>query len=282
VHGNSSSRHRRKSSVGPGTAALSLGLCLCAGQLIASSPATAATATTVTPVIATPVTASAVTASAATVKVTPKLSASASTRKLKWGSTLKVTSKVIDPATGKVAKGTVRLQGWSNGAWRNLDTGTVKTSAVTLTAKPKSTIWVRTLFTGAGYNQKVTTKVKVKVVASGAKVLAEAKKHKGSLYKYGSAGPKRFDCSGFTKYVYKKAAGKSLPHKANSQQKYGKSVAKSNKKIGDLIIFRNGSYGYHAGIYAGNGYVYDSPHTGARVGKHKIWNKNYVVRRLVA
>ena len=26
--------------------------------------------------------------------------------------------------------------------------------------------------------------------------------------------------------------------------------------------------------------MYDSPHTGARVGKHKIWSSNYVVRRL--
>ncbi|GAA1627967.1 C40 family peptidase [Actinoplanes couchii] len=258
---------------GPGTVALSLGLCLCAGQLVAASPASAATApTAVTPVAAT----------TAAVKVTPSLASTTSTRKLKWGSTLKVTAKVIDPATGKVAKGTVRLQGYSNGAWRNLDTDTVKTGAVTLTAKPKSTLWVRTIFTGSGYNQKVTTKVKVKVVASGAKVLAEAKKHKGALYKYGASGPKRFDCSGFTKYVYKKTTGKSLPHKANSQQKYGKSVAKSKKQVGDLIIFRNGSYGYHAGIYAGNGYIYDSPHTGARVGKHKIWNSNYVVRRLVA
>ena len=48
-------------------------------------------------------------------------------------------------------------------------------------------------------------------------------------------------------YVYQKAAGRKLPHKANSQQKYGKAVSKSSKKPGDLIIFRSGSYGYHAG-----------------------------------
>ena len=55
---------------------------------------------------------------------------------------------------------------------------------------------------------------------------------------------------------------------------------KSAKKPGDLIVFRSGSYGYHAGIYAGNGYMYDSPHTGARVGKHKMYGSNYVVRRI--
>ena len=59
-------------------------------------------------------------------------------------------------------------------------------------------------------------------------------------------------------------------------------MSKEPREVGDLIVFRSGSYGYHAGIYAGGGYMYDSPHTGARVGKHKIYGSNYVVRRLVA
>ncbi|WP_229073742.1 C40 family peptidase [Actinoplanes sp. DH11] len=268
-----SSRHRRRTSRGAGTVALSLGLCLCAGQLVTASPAAAASTTPVVKV-----------ASAAAATIKPKLSAKASTRSLKWGSTLKVTVKVIDPRTGKIAKGTVRLQGLVGGKWKTWDTEKVRNQngTVTLKAAPKNTYYVRTIFNGSGFNQVTTAKTKITVKASGAKILAEAKKHKGALYKYGASGPKRFDCSGYTKYVYKKAAGKKLPHKANSQQKYGKKVAKSNKKVGDLIVFRNGSYGYHAGIYAGNGYIYDSPHSGARVGKHKIWSNNYVVRRLVA
>jgi len=128
----------------------------------------------------------------------------------------------------------------------------------------------------------VSHQSKIYVKSGGAKILAEAKKHTGALYKFAAAGPTRFDCSGFTQYVYKKAAGKNLPHKADGQQKYGKAVSKSNKQVGDLIVFRSGSYGYHAGIYAGGGYMYDSLHTGARVGKHKIYGSNYVVRRLVA
>ena len=268
MHENSSSRARR--TVGTGTVALSLGLCLCAGQLVAASPAVAATTTPVT-------------AAAATVKkVTPKLTVKASSRSIKSGSTVKMTAKVINPKTGKVAKGTIKLQGWSKGAWRTWDTAAVRTSTVVLSAKPKASAYTRTVFTGSGYNRKTTNKLRITVRTSGAAILAEAKKHKGALYLFGAAGPKRFDCSGFTKYVYKKAAGKSLPHKANSQQRYGKAVSKGSKQIGDLIVFRNGSYGYHAGIYAGGGYIYDSPHSGARVGKHKIWNSNYVVRRLVA
>jgi len=256
---------------GATTAALSLGFCLCAGQLMASSPASAATTTTQTPVTA---------EAAALAKA--NMTYRVNTLNVAWGSTVKVTAKVIDPRTGKIAKGTVRLQGYRNGKWQNLDTATSKAGTVTLTTKPKTAVYIRTVFTGSGYSQFTSIRKRVAVKASGAKVLAEAKTHTGALYKFAAAGPKRFDCSGFTKYVYKKAAGKSLPHKANSQQKYGKAVSKSNKKVGDLIVFRSGSYGYHAGIYAGGGYMYDSPHTGARVGKHKIYGSNYVVRRLVA
>jgi cell wall-associated NlpC family hydrolase len=45
-------------------------------------------------------------------------------------------------------------------------------------------------------------------------------------------------------------------------------------------VIRSGSYGTHVGIYAGGGYMYDAPRPGVRVGKHKIWSTNYVVRRL--
>jgi cell wall-associated NlpC family hydrolase len=223
------------------------------------------------------------TAVAAAGKVTVKMANTTSRRTIPWGSSVRVTAKVIDPSTGKAAtRGTVRLHVWSKGAWRVRGSAAVRKGTAVLSAKPGTTTWVRTEFSGSGYKVVRTAKIKITVRASGASVLAEAKRHTGALYKFAASGPKRFDCSGYTKYVYKKAAGKNLPHKANSQQKYGKAVSKSRKQVGDLIVFRNGSYGYHAGIYAGNGYIYDSPRAGKRVGKHKMWSNNYVVRRLVA
>ncbi|WP_051167399.1 C40 family peptidase [Actinoplanes sp. N902-109] len=261
-------------SVGTGTAALSLGLCLCAGQLIATPAASAA------PVVAVK--------AAAAAKVTPKVTNSA-TRTITKGKSVKVTAKVVNPKTGKVVtKGSVRLQALRHGKWYTWTAHSVSSNGtVALTAKPGVTTWFRTQYTGYGtFGYGTSAGIKITVskpkVATGTKILNEAKKHTGALYKYGASGPSRFDCSGYTKYVYKKAVGKSLPHKANSQQKYGKAVSKGNKKVGDLIIMRSGSYGYHAGIYAGGGYMYDSPHSGARVGKHKIWSSNYVVRRLAA
>ena len=181
-----------------------------------------------------------------------------------------------------VTSGKVRLQAYRSGKWQNWQTKNVgKTGTVTMYTVPHVSGYFRTTYLANGsYTASTAKQVYVRVKHSGAQVLAEAKAHKGALYKFAAAGPTRFDCSGFTKYVYKKAAGKTLPHKANSQQHYGKAVSKGSKKVGDLIIFRSGSYGYHAAIYAGSGYMYDSPHTGARVGKHKIYGSNYVVRRM--
>jgi len=274
VHGLlSSGRHRRASSVGTGKLALKLGLCVCAGQLIAG-PAFATAANAATPVVK----------AAAASTVTPKVTESVNTHSIKWGSSVKVTSKVVNPATGKaVSGGYVRLQAWRNHAWRTWQTKKLaKSGKVTFTSSPHVTGTYRTLFTGTStVKSKASNQIKVTVKHSGAQILAEAKRHKGALYKYAAAGPKRFDCSGYTMYVLRKAAGKKLPHKANSQQHYGRAVSKSKKQIGDLIVFRSGSHGYHAAIYAGGGYMWDSPHSGARVGKHKIFSGNYVVRRMV-
>jgi cell wall-associated NlpC family hydrolase len=272
VHGHSSGRHRRASAAGPGKLALKLGLCLCAGQLIAGPVLASAAEATPMPV----------SANAATTKA--KVSESVNHRTIKYGSAVKVTAKVINPKTGSVVtSGKVRLQAWRNHAWRTWQTKSVgKSGSVVFYSHPHITGSYRSLFTGGGgVTSAASGSIKVAVASSGGKVLAEAKRHIGALYKYGAAGPKRFDCSGYTLYVYKKAAGKKLPHKANSQQRYGKAVSKSKKRVGDLIIFRSGSYGYHAAIYAGGGYMYDAPHSGARVGKHKIYSGSYVVRRLV-
>jgi cell wall-associated NlpC family hydrolase len=133
--------------------------------------------------------------------------------------------------------------------------------------------------TGITIKAAASQAAKSKVAAN--RVMTEAAKHKGKKYKFGASGPKRFDCSGYTMYVYKKAAGKKLPHKAHLQQRYGKAVAKCKARAGDLIVIRTGTKGTHAGIYAGGGKMWAAPRTGKTVTKQKIWSKNYVVRRLV-
>jgi cell wall-associated NlpC family hydrolase len=236
-----------------------------------------------TPASAAPANAAVVTAAAAAA-VTPKINSSVSTSKLAYGKKVRIKVTLRDPKTGKaVSKGVVRFQALRKNKWVTWANKTVPASGnLSYDAKPLISGYFRTYYAGtAGLKSAAGKKMKVNVVNSGDKIVAEAKRHVGALYKYGASGPKRFDCSGFTKYVYKKAAGRKLPHKANSQQKYGKGIAKSKKKVGDLIIIRSGSYGYHAGIYAGGGKFYDSPRSGKRVSKRKIFSSSYVVRRLV-
>lgn len=95
--------------------------------------------------------------------------------------------------------------------------------------------------------------------ATGADVIRVARNQLGEPYVYGANGPSSFDCSGFTQYVYKQAAGISLPHNAAMQSKEGRSVSRSELKPGDLIFGNAGGSGVqHVGIYEiynGKGYM---------------------------
>jgi len=100
-------------------------------------------------------------------------------------------------------------------------------------------------------------------------------KHKGDKYQYGATGPHRFDCSGLTQYVYKHVKnGKKLARTAANQYRHSHHVSWKHRKIGDLVFFHSGSSAssvYHVGIYAGKGYIWHAPHTGAKVRKEKLW-----------
>ncbi|MBA1421141.1 MAG: LysM peptidoglycan-binding domain-containing protein [Epsilonproteobacteria bacterium] len=94
-------------------------------------------------------------------------------------------------------------------------------------------------------------------ISKSSKIISLAKKKLGRRYVWGATGEKNtFDCSGFTKYVYKKN-GIKLPRRAIAQSKYGKYVPRKNLKKGDLIFFDTSKHrkGYvnHVGIYLGNG-----------------------------
>ncbi|WP_455539077.1 C40 family peptidase [Terrisporobacter sp.] len=87
-----------------------------------------------------------------------------------------------------------------------------------------------------------------------ARIESFAKKQLGKRYVWGSSGPSSFDCSGFTSYVIKKTAGKTIPRTSISQGQYGKYVSRSKLKKGDLVFFATTGKGRisHAGIYLGN------------------------------
>ena len=114
-----------------------------------------------------------------------------------------------------------------------------------------------------------------------AKVLRVARNQHGDPYQYGAAGPGRFDCSGLVMFVFRKALGKSLPHYAQAQWQKSSHIRRSQLRPGDLVFQVSGGYASHVGIYAGNGYMWDAPHSGARVHKHKMYNTHWRYGRLI-
>jgi hypothetical protein len=102
-------------------------------------------------------------------------------------------------------------------------------------------------------------------------VVAVAMQYLGVPYTWGGASPKAgFDCSGLVKYVFAQL-GLSLPHYTAAQWYSPGAVWVPPERLqpGDLVFF-TGSDGTreapgHVGIYVGDGYLIDAPHTGSFV-----------------
>ena len=103
----------------------------------------------------------------------------------------------------------------------------------------------------------------------------------GCPYVWGAEGPNSFDCSGFTSYVFRNAAGVSLPRTSSAQSGYGRTVSKSNLQPGDLVFFNTSGKGVsHVGIYVGGGNMIHSPSSGKTVSVTSI-NSSYYSARFV-
>ena len=104
----------------------------------------------------------------------------------------------------------------------------------------------------------------------------------GSPYVWGAEGPNSFDCSGFTSYIFRNAAGVSLPRTSSAQSGYGITVSKSNLQAGDLVFFNTSGKGVsHVGIYVGGGKMIHSPSSGKTVVKVSNINSSYYSSRFV-
>ena len=67
-------------------------------------------------------------------------------------------------------------------------------------------------------------------------ILETARVFLGVKYIWAANGPSAFDCSGFTKYVFKKS-GISLPRYSGHQANMGKKIKFSQMQKGDLVFF---------------------------------------------
>jgi len=95
--------------------------------------------------------------------------------------------------------------------------------------------------------------------ALGDEIVAYSKLFLGRPYVWGANGPNSFDCSGFTRYVYRHF-GISIPRVAADQQDTGRAVSYDNLRPGDLVFFKDPAT--HVGIYVGGGKYIHAPQTG--------------------
>jgi cell wall-associated NlpC family hydrolase len=107
------------------------------------------------------------------------------------------------------------------------------------------------------------------------RALQLAAAQRGKPYIYGASGPRAFDCSGLTQYVFSRL-GKRLP-RTTYQQYAATKIPRSQLRPGDLIFTTDLS---HVGIYAGYGSMWNAPHTGARVRLQRVWMHSYLVGRV--
>lgn len=85
-------------------------------------------------------------------------------------------------------------------------------------------------------------------------------------YVWGGETPSTgFDCSGLVSYVFKNAAGISLPHSSVEQEMYTQKKSVSQAQPGDLLFWGTPGASYHVAIYIGNNQYIAAPKPGLNV-----------------
>lgn len=100
-----------------------------------------------------------------------------------------------------------------------------------------------------------------------------AQKKLGDRYVYGAVGPHYFDCSGFTRYIYKYGSHITLPRTAQAQYNNYQHISRKERQKGDLVFFGNSKHSIsHVGMYVGRGKMIDAQNRGVIVEHiHAPW-----------
>jgi cell wall-associated NlpC family hydrolase len=244
------------------------GLCLLLSTLVATSLAA------LSPAVANA-------AAAGPVATTTTLHASQT--KANYGSATTLSVAVRRAADASPVNGTVRFyrRATTSQPWSYATSVSTSSGIARLSYKTFATYQWHAAYAGVtGYSASGSSNVTVYVVSTfGTKVVQEAARHAGAPYQWGATGPTRFDCSGYTRYVFSRF-GKTLPHNSAQQYSTVHHISKSSMRVGDLLFFYSSSGIHHVGIYAGNGYMWHEPKSGDVVRKARIYSSSYYVGRV--
>ena len=111
-----------------------------------------------------------------------------------------------------------------------------------------------------------------------------AKSFLGTPYVWGATGPRTFDCSGFTQWVYRDA-GINIPRVSREQAKVGEFVRYNNLQRGDMVFFdtkkRRTGIVSHVGIYLGAGNFIHASSSGKKVVIYNFNKKSFYKKRFL-
>jgi cell wall-associated NlpC family hydrolase len=108
----------------------------------------------------------------------------------------------------------------------------------------------------------------------------------GTPYKFGGTTPAGFDCTGYVRYVFREAAGLTLPRTSIDQIQQGAPLSPTQLQPGDLVYFRiDRKKDLHLGIYLGDGRFIHAPSSGGVVNVQSIgkdyWRTRFLGARRV-
>jgi len=106
------------------------------------------------------------------------------------------------------------------------------------------------------------------------RIMNTARNQIGDPYVFGAAGPRAFDCSGLTKFVYGRSTRFNLYHQSGAQYKPSERISRSRARPGDLVFFHSNGNIYHAAIYAGRNKIIHASTPGTNVRKSTIWTNS--------
>jgi hypothetical protein len=104
----------------------------------------------------------------------------------------------------------------------------------------------------------------------------------GKPYVWGAEGPRSFDCSGLTQYVYQQV-GIDLPRRAISQSQIGDATRRLRR--GDLVFFSTDEQRAlvtHVGIYEGGGVMINASKRHGRVRRDDLSEEYWADRFMFA